>query len=328
MIPEISVVIPAYNRGNILKNTLPSLFNQSLEKDRFELIVVDDGSKDNTAKILKEFSNSTSCQLRMYYQKHSLAGTARNLGVLKARGDIVLLIDSDINANPDLLKLHLMLHLKHPELHVGVFGNVITGNKFIDLCHLDNREITFSGALNPENLLISPDYLTTQNLSLKKQYLMKVGLFKPELPCLQDKELAFRLKQFNFKLIYCSKAIGVHTQPLDTIQKVVASGKKYGFTLAEWYDKIPNFQKEITNIGGRFNGGWTHFVNTPWQYLKDAIRRWLINRRTIHLILVLASKIPISNPPKRILVRCCIEIWAFYYRYTFKERRKQLGLDK
>lgn len=150
---------------------------------------------------------------------------------------------------------------------------------------------------------------------------MSVGLYTPGLPRLDDSDLAFRLKDNGVKFIYCRDAICVHLRPRDTVEKVVDSGKRYGQTLAEFYYRIPHFQRERSNLGARFNGGWQQLIHHPWNYVKDTGRRWTINQYTILLILGLASRIPVTNPPSRILVRLAKEIWAYYYRHEFKQNR-------
>jgi cellulose synthase/poly-beta-1,6-N-acetylglucosamine synthase-like glycosyltransferase len=135
---------------------------------------------------------------------------------------------------------------------------------------------------------------------------------------MDDTDIAFRLKDMGAKLLYCPEAIGIHMRPLDTVEKVVDSGKRYGQTLAECYCRIPNFRREIASFGARFNGGWHQLINHPWNYVKDTGRRWAINQYTISLILGLASRIPITNPPSRVLVSLSKEIWAYYFRQEFK----------
>ena len=137
-----------------------------------------------------------------------------------------------------------------------------------------------------------------------------------------------RLEERGLKLIYCPEAVCTHIKPLDSVEKVISSGKKYGLTLAEWYEKIPHFQKKITSLGGRFNGGLNQLVHHPLNYFKDTFRRWAINKYTAKLIISIASKMPVINPPNKILIRFCKEIWAYSYRFEFKKRRSQLNRKK
>lgn len=96
MIHKISVVIPAYNEEKSIKECLVSLQNQSLLPD--EIIVVDDGSTDKTVKIVK------SLPVKLILAKHGGPGNARNLGVSKAIGDIIVFVDSDMTFDKNFIR--------------------------------------------------------------------------------------------------------------------------------------------------------------------------------------------------------------------------------
>jgi len=96
MSPNISVIIPSYNSGQTLKPCLESLIKQSLES---EIIVVDDGSKDNTKTIIQLFP-----QIKLLTQKHQGPGAARNLGARQAKGEILVFVDSDMEFDQNFLK--------------------------------------------------------------------------------------------------------------------------------------------------------------------------------------------------------------------------------
>jgi len=327
MQPELSVVIPTFNRAQLLRENLRALLDQSLDKQLFEIIIVDDGSNDGTAEAIAELRSHTSHHLRMYQEENKLAGCARNLGIKKARGAIILLIDDDITPNQELLQRHLELHQKYPELELGVLGRVITGNTGMDLCNPDSRIAFPIGTTKLGDPLVDAASLRTANLSLKKDFIEEAGLFIEGLPCFQDNELAFRLKKRGLRLIFCQEAIGIHREPTDTVEKVMKRGKKYGRAAAEWYDRIPELREMIISAG-RLNEGGRHFISDPMKYLRNAIRRWTINRYTIGLILEIAQRIPITRPPNKILVRFCLEIFAYYYRHEFQRGRQQLHKEK
>ena len=98
--PKISIIIPVYNLKNYIEDTINSILNQSF-KD-FELIVVDDGSDDNSVKILEKYP-----QIILYKLTHNGAGCARNYAIKKARGDYFLFLDGDdIFDNDFLLKMY------------------------------------------------------------------------------------------------------------------------------------------------------------------------------------------------------------------------------
>jgi glycosyltransferase involved in cell wall biosynthesis len=93
-----SVVVPTYNRWSLLKQTLASLSNQTLKKEDYEIIVVDDGSTDETEAEIKKLMFCTR-NLRYFKQKNSGPATARNTGILHANGEIIAFIDSDAIAD-------------------------------------------------------------------------------------------------------------------------------------------------------------------------------------------------------------------------------------
>ncbi|MFC2088647.1 glycosyltransferase family 2 protein [Calditrichota bacterium] len=318
MIPQISVVIPTYNRAKLLRKCIKALFNQSINLNLFEIIIVDDGSNDNTSEVLSKLINYRNNSIKIFKQQNNFSGSARNIGIKNASADIILSLDDDILADPNLIEQHLEVHKKYPNLETAVVGKVITSNRGIDIMNPDNRKISSIGITRHGDTLVDVNYFTTTNMSLKREFVVEAGLFTPGLSRMDDMDLAFRLKDKGLKLIYCPEAACIHMRPLDTVEKVVDSGKRYGQTLAEYYRRIPNFQKNIASLGARFNGGWAQLIHHPWNYVKDTGRRWAINQYTIRLILGLASKIPVTNPPSRVLVRLAKEIWAYYFRQEFK----------
>jgi len=88
--PFFSIIIPAYNRAYILKNTLDSVLNQTFTD--FELIVVDDGSTDNTAEFIATYSDN---RLKYIYQENAERSAARNNGIRNAQGKYICFLDSD-----------------------------------------------------------------------------------------------------------------------------------------------------------------------------------------------------------------------------------------
>lgn len=315
--PEISVVIPTYNRIGHLVKTLDSLYRQSLPKDRFEVLVVDDGSTDATIGILQDLKNKWADRLILLEQDHQFSGAARNLGIRSANGRIILSMDDDILADSGLLENHLMLHHRYPQRQTAVVGRVITGTDGVDLCDPDDRILSCLKKTAHGDSIVDASAFTTQNTSMKRDFVLECGLFTPGLRRLDDLDLAFRMQERKMQLIYSGQAVGIHTQPLDSLEKVIEMGRRYGQSLAEHYDRLPWIEREIANLGARFSGGRRQLAKAPAAYIKDAFRRLAINRLTIKPLVWTASKLPVTNPPSRPLVRCCREIWAYYYRSEF-----------
>lgn len=121
--PKISVVIPVYNNGFYLLNTLRHLEQQGLAKDLYEIIIVDDGSSDRLSEDLvsyvQDFQMPTTVLYYPRLKKRQMgdsqfrAGLARNYGVKFARGEYLVFLDSDILTPPDFLSKTLVLHEKN-----------------------------------------------------------------------------------------------------------------------------------------------------------------------------------------------------------------------
>lgn len=88
--PKFSIIIPTYNRANLISKTIESVLNQKY--DNFEVIVVDDGSTDNTAEVIANFKDK---RIRYYYKENEERAVARNYGTRLSRGEYVSFLDSD-----------------------------------------------------------------------------------------------------------------------------------------------------------------------------------------------------------------------------------------
>lgn len=100
----ISFIIPAYNASKTIKRAINSILNQSNQEIDFEIIVVDDGSKDNLRKVINEYSPSELQYIRYFKKENGGLSDARNYGVKKAKGDYIIFVDSDDYVSRKLLK--------------------------------------------------------------------------------------------------------------------------------------------------------------------------------------------------------------------------------
>jgi GT2 family glycosyltransferase len=125
--PAISVLICTYERRATLLECLDAFTKQSLAPDRYEIVVVDDGSKDGSARAVREFAASAAARgaapIRLL-ERASNGGlsSARSAAVAAARGELVLLVNDDTIAFPDLLERHLAAHARRAPRPVSVLG--------------------------------------------------------------------------------------------------------------------------------------------------------------------------------------------------------------
>ena len=97
----VSVIIPTYNRAHYLSEAIDSILNQDIQDCQIEIIVVDDGSTDNTKEVLKKYGS----RVRYIYQDNRGAGPARNRGIDEATGEWICFLDSDDRWLPGKLTL-------------------------------------------------------------------------------------------------------------------------------------------------------------------------------------------------------------------------------
>ncbi len=107
--PLLTVVVPTFNRKRILERTLPSLMEQTVPRREYEVVVVVDGSADGTLEMLRNRRDEPG--LRTVSQKNRGLAAARNRGAREARGEILLFLDDDMIAAPDLVASHRDEHL-------------------------------------------------------------------------------------------------------------------------------------------------------------------------------------------------------------------------
>lgn len=108
---RISVVIPSYNAASTLSRTLESLDTQTLERDDYEVFIVDDGSTDGSEELVGAYPH-----FHLISQQNSGPGAARNNGTRRASGEIIAFTDADCVLPPDWLERNLLLHEQHPEI--------------------------------------------------------------------------------------------------------------------------------------------------------------------------------------------------------------------
>lgn len=118
---KISVVIPTYNHLSRLKLTLASIDVQKMDADKFEVIIVNDGSTDGSAEYLKK--RKAEWNLRVVNQRNAGRAAARNRGALEAQGETVLFCDDDCILSPDFIAAHYHHQKEYPRI---LHGRIVT----------------------------------------------------------------------------------------------------------------------------------------------------------------------------------------------------------
>ena len=184
--PEFSVIIPTYNRAKYLKKAIKSVLKQTYRN--FEVIVVDDGSKDKTKKVAKRFGG----QIRYIRQKHRGPSAARNTGIKHARGRYIAFLDSDDKFLPRKLEKNRQFLLKHPKCKFlySWYYDVNRKGKRVKLVKTprckSKKEIQ-------KKLYKRKFTIRTSTVVVKRQCFDEVGYFNPKYLRSQDWDMWLRL---------------------------------------------------------------------------------------------------------------------------------------
>lgn len=136
---KLSVIIPTYNRAALLETALRKVLNQTFSVCAYEVIIVDDGSTDNTQAVLVRLS-SEYANLRHFSQANQGPAAARNLGIRHAKGQVVAFTDDDCEVNRDWLRTIWREFFANPAL-VALQGNTFTDRQRITpFTHLSDNE--------------------------------------------------------------------------------------------------------------------------------------------------------------------------------------------
>jgi GT2 family glycosyltransferase len=204
---KLSVVIPTYNRSALLGRILSALRGQTLPPDRYEVILVDDGSTDGTAELGAELAKEGA--VRFLQSGHRGVAAARNTGIQAAKGDIVVFTDDDCLVPADWLERLADGYARHHEV-VGVGGRLIAPAEVLRsraaARHEDFIARHVYGAGDAEALGgFECPAGGTNNMSYRREALLEVGGFDESFPPFvwgEDADLKLRLTRRGARLLY------------------------------------------------------------------------------------------------------------------------------
>jgi len=244
--PEISVVIPTYNRLEELAHVVPTLLAQDLPRDRFELLVCDSNSSDGTAEYLAGVT-AEHANVRHLPGAYTGRAAARNAGIHAARGEIVLFNDSDILASPDLLRVHLERHRARRK--IAVVGWEVQVKDLDDYARKRDDPALRGHLHPPQRKKLSWLYFLTGNASVRRDDLVRAGCFDETFTGYghEDLELGYRLQKAGLEIVYEPRAVNFHCQDVpheDQKEKMKLAGR----STVRFYRKHPAFAVKL-NLG-------------------------------------------------------------------------------
>lgn len=223
--PLISVIIPTYNRKDILQKTLLAIQQQEgVDLEKIEVVVVDDGGSDGTSELIETFRQICTFSLVYLQQKNQGQGSARNHALTKASGYLVLFLGDDIILDSLALSEHLRVHRKyhadniaclgfttwHPEIAVSPFMHFLEhGGPQFNYPALEKQPVTdWELGLRDASFW----YFYTSNISLKRSLLLNKKFEQVYTSYgWEDIDFGYGLeKEKKLKILYNPKAKGYH----------------------------------------------------------------------------------------------------------------------
>jgi len=220
----VSIVIPAYNEEPSIGLTLKSLLAMNYPKDKLEIIVVDDGSKDNTYKVAKKFESSSWPKVRVFTKPNGGKGSAVNLGIRKSMGKIVATMDADSIVTPDALR-RIVMHFNKKEV-MAVTPSMAVYKPRSFLQRIQQIEYALGIFLRKAFSTIDAVHITPGALSVyRKEFFVKHGYFD-ETTITEDLEIALRIQSLHYKIANCPEAV-VYTISPSKFKELLIQRKRW-----------------------------------------------------------------------------------------------------
>ncbi len=201
-VPCMSVIVPAYNAAHTIGECLEALQQQNVPHGTYEVIVVDDGSADETAAIAARHGAT------LLRQTNRGPAAARNLGVAVARGSTILFTDSDCAPAPDWIQ-EMIAPLRDPRL-AGSKGVYRTRQKSLTARFV---QIEYEERYDHTARHTFVDLVDTYAACYRRDVLLASGGFDTRFRYLEDQELSFRIAEAGHKMAFCPRAAVYHHHP-------------------------------------------------------------------------------------------------------------------
>ena len=240
--PSVSVIIPTYNCAHLINRAIQSILNQTYQD--FEIIVVDDGSKDNTEEVVKGFKDKRIRYLR--HDKNMGEGATRNTGIKASRCEYIAFQDSDDECFPEKLEKQMKVFEKQSSKVGMVYTNMYRIDKrgkkhsFKTPAIMPDDGFVYRRALDYQLLCIG----VGTAIILKKCF-KKVGLFDERLPYYVDMDFFIRLSKY-FYFYHISEPLYKYyatERSLSSNPKSLATSRK--MILAKYFDDIKKDKKTL-----------------------------------------------------------------------------------
>jgi glycosyltransferase involved in cell wall biosynthesis len=188
--PKVSVIIPTYNRASVVQEAIQSVLDQTYTD--YEVIVVDDGSTDNTRRAILDLTEHGR-KVRYVYQRHRGRSAARNLGLRWARGEYIAFLDSDDRFLPHKLHVQVSALKENPDFGMAYCSTLEMDKRGHTLEADSHSRTSLSGWIYPELLFIKGTIIKTPSVMVRADILSEIGSFDETMDVCEDLDLWRRI---------------------------------------------------------------------------------------------------------------------------------------
>ena len=245
----VSVIIATYNRPDLLRRLLAQLDAQTLDSRHYEVIAVDDGSKETVRDKLADVK--PRYELKLERQENAGAAVARQRGVELARGEVIVVVDDDMQVSPTFLERHLVRHLDDSTVVLGrlrpdqKLAQMPLFERFYARAMANKAETFASGEAE-----VRGHDVYTGNVSFPRALFLRAGGFDASFRALEDEELGIRLEKAGAHFVFANDAESMHGSDWTSMKKWMERAQRDGVYSAKISKKHPE-----------------HHESSPWRHL-------------------------------------------------------------
>lgn len=238
----ISIIMPIYKAEDYLNNSITSILNQTLEN--FELILVDDGSPDNSGKICDELALNDN-RIKVIHKENGGASTARNAGLDIAQGEFIAFVDSDDWIEPNMFETLFNLAKEH-NADISQCNYIKVENEDEKIINDDKEIIISFNNIESLNNLYNEMYVSTVvlwNKIYKKSLFNKIRF--PNMRIFEDEAIMYKLLFESKKLVYTNKKLYYYRNTPDSIMNAKFDKKR--LCMLDVFDEKVEFMSKLNN---------------------------------------------------------------------------------
>jgi GT2 family glycosyltransferase len=258
---RVTIQLCTYNRAALLERVLDGCFEQTADPDSYEVVLVNDGSSDDTPAAIERARQRATCRFEVIDQQNSGLAKGRNAGIARATGERIIFIDDDVLPTPNFVEEHLRSHDAAPLAIVR--GGAINVESFDTLPPATWRLKDYSG-----------NFFWTTNVSVPLQTIRAIGGFNDTFAEYgwEDIDVGLRLRQGGVKAVFNPRALVYHWKPRPrsgNVEKMIRQARAQARTAVQLAQIHPHWRVYLAtgdNLPQRALHKWLRGVDAAKKY--------------------------------------------------------------